>query len=126
MRSHGFEPCHAAAITAPGNNDQGALIIGGSGQGKTTLSLGCVSIGCGLLGDDLVMLGEGGMGRSIHAYTIMHEVSVRSGTIDLWQMLSFLRTFPADIHDKRYCSIEQVRRGTARIQTSIRLLIFPS
>src|SRR5205085_10145186 len=48
------------------------------------------------------------------------------GTIDLWQMLSFLRTFPADIHDKRYCSIEQVRRGTARIQTSIRLLIFPS
>lgn len=126
MHSYGFEPCHAAAITAPWDTEQGALIIGASGQGKTTLSLGCVSIGCGLLGDDLVMLREGAMDGTIGAYAVKHEISVRSGTIDLWQTLSFLRAFPTDLHDKRYCTIEQVHKGAARIQASIRLLLFPS
>ncbi len=126
VRPHGFEACHAAAVTAPWDTLQGALIIGASGQGKTTLSLGCASIGCGLLGDDLVMLREDAMDGTINAYAITHEVSVRPGTIDLWQTLSFMWALPADLRDKRYCSIEQVRTGAARFQTSIRLLLFPS
>ena len=56
MGRFGFEPCHAAAITAPWDDYQGALILGESGSGKTTLSLECASLGCGFLGDDLVML----------------------------------------------------------------------
>ena len=56
MGRFGFEPCHAAAITAPWDDHQGALILGESGSGKTTLSLECASLGCGFLGDDLVML----------------------------------------------------------------------
>jgi hypothetical protein len=127
MQSHRFEPCHAAAITSPGDTEQGALILGASGQGKTTLSLGCASRGeCGLLGDDLVMLRENDMDRSISAYAITQEVSVRAGTIDLLQSLSFLWAFQADYHGKRYCSIEQVRPGATRIHTPIRLLLFPS
>ena len=126
VRQHGFEPCHAAAVTAPGDTQQGALIIGASGQGKTTLSLGCASTGCGLLGDDLVMLRNDTMDGAIRAYSITHEVAVRPGTIDLWQTLSFMRALPADSYDKRYCSIEQVRSGAARLQTPIRLLLFPS
>lgn len=124
MRHYGFEPCHAAAITAPWDNQQGALIIGTTGSGKTTLSLGCANIGCGLLGDDLVMLRKEAC--LINAYAITHEISVRSGSLELWPSLSFLRAFPADARDKRYCAIEQVRAGTTRIQTPIRLLIFPS
>jgi hypothetical protein len=40
--------------------------------------------------------------------------------------LSFLRSYPVDLRDKRYCSIEQVRSGASRIITQIRLLLFPS
>jgi hypothetical protein len=123
-RPFGFEPCHAAAITAPWDNQQGALIIGASGSGKTTLSLGCAVARSGLLGDDLVMLRNDA--HLINAYTIMREVSVRSDSLDLWQALSFLRAFPADDRDKHYCTIEQIRTGATRIQTPIRLLIFPS
>jgi len=126
MRQYGFEPCHAAAITAPWDAEQGALIIGESGSGKTTLSLGCASTGCGLLGDDLVMLRENTEDETISAYTITHEVSVRSSTLELWESLSFLRDFPADLRDKRYCTIEQIRPGAAHIQAPIRLLLFPS
>jgi hypothetical protein len=32
---------------------------------------------------------------------------------------------PADGRDKRYCSIEQIRPGASRLQTTIRLLLFP-
>jgi len=124
MRPFDFEPCHAAAITAPWDNQQGALIIGASGSGKTTLSLGCAIARSGLLGDDLIMLRS--ESHLIKAYTIMHEISVRSASLDLWEALSFLKTFPVDDRDKRYCTIEQIRAGATCLQAPIRLLIFPS
>lgn len=125
MHTYGFQPCHAAAITAPGNVLQGALILGDSGSGKTTLSLGCAIAGCGLLGDDLVMLREDATGK-VDACSISNEVSVRSNSLALWPALSFLQQVPADKRDKRYCTIEQIQSGTTQLQTSIRLLLFPS
>lgn len=124
MRAFGFEPCHSAAITAPWDDNQGALILGSSGSGKTTLSLGCAIAGCGLLGDDLMMLRADGSG--ISACSISQEVSVRSGSLDLWPSLEFLRSYPVDDRDKRYCSIEQIRPGAARIHTPVTILIFPA
>ncbi|MEO8972410.1 MAG: hypothetical protein ABI406_12510 [Ktedonobacteraceae bacterium] len=126
MHTYGFQPCHAAAITAPGDSRHGALILGDSGSGKTTLSLGCAITGCGLLGDDLVMLREDNSGKSVNAYSISNEVSVRSNSLTLWPTLSFLQQVPADKRDKRYCTIEQLQSGATRLQTSIRLLLFPS
>ena len=126
MRHFQFEPCHAAAITAPWDSQQGALIFGSSGSGKTTLSLGCTLAGCGLLGDDLVMLREDVPGGTISAYALLPEVSVRSGTLDLWNSLAFLHAVPADFRGKRLCSIEQIRPGAFRRQAPIRLLVFPT
>lgn len=126
MHSYGFQPCHAAAISVPGNRQQGALILGDSGSGKTTLSLGCAIAGCGLLGDDLVMLREDNTGTGVEAYSISNEVSVRSTSLALWPTLAFLQQLPADQRDKRYCSIEQIQPEARCLQTSIRLLLFPS
>ena len=122
----GFEPCHAAAITAPWDDHQGALILGESGSGKTTLSLECASLGCGFLGDDIVMLHSNVGDGSISAYAITHEFAVRTSSLALWEPFNFLHSYPADMRDKRYCSIEQLRSGTSRLNTSIRLLLFPS
>ena len=126
MQQYGFEPCHAGAVTAPWNSEQGALILGASGIGKTTLSIGCALLGYGLLGDDLVMLRNSTADGSIRAYALAHELSIRSSSLHLWPTLSFLRDLPADLRDKRYCTIEQIRPGAGRISTSIRLLLFPS
>ena len=126
MNTYGFQPCHAAAITAPWDTQQGALILGDSGSGKTTLSLGCATTGCGLLGDDLVLLRESQAGEKVDACCISDEVSVRSSSLALWPTLSFLQQVPADHRDKRYCTIEQIRPGATRRQTSIRLLLFPA
>ncbi|MDQ2714614.1 MAG: hypothetical protein M3Z08_06885 [Chloroflexota bacterium] len=125
LHPFGFEPCHAAAVSAPWDDRQGVLIVGDSGSGKTTLSLGCASSGFGFLGDDLVMLHTDPAGAAMQALTIGNEVSVRSPSLDLWQNLAFLRALPADRRDKRYCSIEQIRPGASKLQTTIRLLLFP-
>jgi hypothetical protein len=73
-----------------------------------------------------VMLQQDTSGGFIDACAITHEVSVRSHSLHLLENLSFLQTYPADLRDKRYCSIEQVRAGAGHFQTSIRLLLFPS
>lgn len=125
VHPYGFEPCHAAAISAPWDHQQGALIVGSSGSGKTTLSLGCAIAGCGLLGDDLVMLRYDQAEAATKAYSIMPEIAIRSGSLALWEELAFLQAYPADARDKRYCLIEQIRQGAARKQVPIRVLIFP-
>ena len=61
----------------------------------------------------------------MHVYTITHEVSVRSHSIDLWDHLAFLRAFPADQRDKRYCPIARVSGNTSPLQAPVRLLLFP-
>jgi len=126
MHPFGFEPCHGGVVTAPWDDQLGALIVGGSGKGKTSLSVGCASAGCGLLSDDLVMLRQHPENEGIHAFAISHEVSIRSGTLDLWPNLQALASLPIDRRDKRYCMIEQIRPGASRLQTGIRLLLFPS
>lgn len=126
MARFGFEPFHAAAITAPWDDQQGALLVGASGSGKTTLSIGCAIAGSGFLGDDLVMLHEQTPGGQIVSCIITREVALRSNSLQLWDALAFLKPYPADPRDKRYCSIEAVRAGAARRQTPIRLLLFPT
>lgn len=126
LRLHGFEPCHGAAVINPVNEQQGALIIGASGSGKTSLSLACACDGYGLLGDDLLMLRMHPVEQRIYAYSLTTEVSVRSATLDLWPALTFLKAYPADERDKRYCTIEHIRAGATRLQTPISLLVFPS
>ncbi|QBD81734.1 hypothetical protein EPA93_39495 [Ktedonosporobacter rubrisoli] len=124
LRTYGFFPCHAAAVTAPWDDQQSALILGASGSGKTTLSLGSTSIGCGLLGDDLVLLQADGSGE-IRVYSLMPEVSVRARTLDIWPALAFLKDYPEDKRGKRYCTIEQLRPGARRLQSSLKALVFP-
>jgi hypothetical protein len=126
MARFGFEPFHAAAISAPWDDRQGALLVGASGSGKTTLSVGCAIAGCGFLGDDLVMLRAQSPDDHIMACAMTREVAVRSNSLQLWDALAFLTHYPADRRDKRYCSIDAIRAGSARLQTPIRLLLFPT
>lgn len=126
LQAFGFEPCHAAAITVPWSNQQGALILGTSGSGKTTLSLGCICQGFGLVSDDLVMLRQETPNEPVNAYALLPDISVRTGTLDLWPQLSFLRTYPMDTRDKRNCMIEEIHSGATRLHTQVRILLFPS
>ena len=53
----GYALVHAACVDQSG---RGMLILGGPGDGKTTLSLALARRGGGFLGDDMIVLAEGG------------------------------------------------------------------
>ncbi len=125
LHNYGFVPYHAAALSAPDDDNYGVLIPGDSGSGKTTLSLSCASTTYGLLGDDLVLL-RLTQPATLSVYAILPEVSVRTPSLALLPRLAFLQATPADQRDKRYCAIEQLRAGAMRFITQPRLLLFPT
>ncbi len=89
LHGRGILAAHAGAVAGP----SGAIVIAGrSGQGKTTLVLGLVRAGLGLLSDELALLDpHGGVVRPYR-----RAVHVRPSTLDLLPELSPLGSRPLD------------------------------
>ncbi len=89
FHDRGILAAHAGAVAGP----SGALVISGrSGQGKTTLVLGLVRAGFGLLSDELALLHPA---REI-VRPYRRAVHVRPSTLDLLPELAPLRARPLD------------------------------
>jgi len=65
LRRHGVYAHHAASVSLEG---KGALLLGPSGQGKTTLSVDLLHRGFDFLGDDRCFLREGADGFEVLGY----------------------------------------------------------
>lgn len=89
LHGAGILAAHAGAVAGP----NGAIIVAGrSGQGKTTLVLGLVRAGLGLLSDELALLDPGaGMIRPYR-----RAVHVRPSTLGLLPELAPLASRPLD------------------------------
>jgi hypothetical protein len=86
LHREGLYAVHAAAAAGP----TGAVLVAGrSGQGKSTLVLGLVRRGFGLLSDDLALLDRAGL---VHPYR--RAVHVRPASVGLIPELAVLRTRP--------------------------------
>jgi hypothetical protein len=62
-RDQGLVTCHAAAVA---DGDEGLLLCGGSGAGKSTTTLACLAAGMRSAGDDYVLV-EPGAPPTVHA-----------------------------------------------------------
>ena len=83
LRERGITAVHAGAVVHDG---RAVMVAGRSGQGKTTLVLGLVARGLGLLSDELALVGPHGC--DILPYR--RSVHVRQGTPELVPALGFL------------------------------------
>ncbi len=89
LHATGILAAHAGAVAGP----DGAIVVAGrSGQGKTTLVLGLVRAGRGLLSDELALLDP--VGDVVRPYR--RAVHVRPSTLDLLPELAPLRSRPLD------------------------------
>ena len=89
LHEAGILAAHAGAVAGP----DGAIVVAGrSGQGKTTLVLGLVRAGGGLLSDELALLDP--VGDVVRPYR--RAVHVRPSTLDLLPELAPLRSRPLD------------------------------
>ena len=84
LHERGITAVHAGAVV---HERRAVIVAGRSGQGKTTLVLGLVARGLGLLSDELALAGP--HGRDILPFR--RSVHVRPGTPELVPALGFLR-----------------------------------
>ncbi len=122
LHPYGFEPCHAAAICAPWDHRQGALIIGSSGSGKTTLVLSCLQIGMQHLADDVLFLARDD--ELIYTYAFPEDIGVRTGTLDLLGQHEFMQNLVVDQREKLFVDVQQHFRSQVIGHAPIHLLLF--
>ncbi|WP_457936111.1 hypothetical protein [Mesorhizobium sp. 10J20-29] len=111
---------HAAAVASHG---AGAIIVGGSGRGKTTTSIDCLVHGLDLLGDDSVAISEfrGDFAvSSLYASARAHPVQMRR-----WPELSGYWTIPGPADDKALLMPLSVPGVSMARTASIRAIIVP-
>ena len=87
LTARGCDAIHAGAVVHRG---RATIIAGASGRGKTTLTLGLVARGLGLLSDEFAVV-EPGSGRIL---PYRRSVHVRPGTPELIPALSFVADLP--------------------------------
>lgn len=115
----GYEIVHAAAV-AEGEN--GILIVGSPGSGKSTLVLACLHAGMNHLADDVLFLAkDDGL---VRIYAFPEDIGVRDGTAEIMGHLPFMQGLPDDERQKRPVAVQQYFGGQVISSCPVRLMIF--
>jgi len=95
-RSLGIQEIHAGLVSREG---RGLLIVGGSGQGKTTTSLDGLHGGLDFLGDDSVGIGDGEAG-GMRGYSLYGSARVLPHQLSRWPCFARHWQLPEPPEDK--------------------------
>ncbi len=115
----GYEIVHAGAIAL---DDDGILIVGSPGSGKSTLILSCLEAGMKHLADDVLFLGKDD-GKVI-VYAFPEDIGVRKGTTELLSQAKFMQDLPLDEREKRPVDVQLHFRDQVVSSSEVRLLLF--
>jgi len=122
LRRHGLYGLHASAVAREGT---GFLIAGGSGCGKTTLSVALVRSGWSYLSDDALMLRKNGE-ESIEALALRRGFSCPPDMIERFPELGSCPAGASFLDDgKRLVNPESVYPGRFEPQCHPQVLLFP-
>jgi hypothetical protein len=116
----GYEAVHTAAVAL---DQQGIMIAGSPGSGKSTLVLSCLQAGMGLLGDDVLFLAkEEGV---VYLYAFPEDIGVRKGTTRMLSGADFIESLPdEDQRHKRPVDVQRYFRGQIVASCPVRLIVF--
>jgi hypothetical protein len=124
LRAHGLFHLHAGCVDLPGLGT--VLVVGESGAGKTTLSLGLAALGGALVSDDSVFLG-----KRLHG-----DIEISGWPADLHLAPVTLGAFPdlasrayrpvSDGRDKQAVPLDALARPWLPAARSPRLVLFPT
>jgi hypothetical protein len=96
---------HAAAVVAPDRADA-HVVLGETGQGKSTLALGALTAGWRLLADDLVIVRSGAAGLEVQGIPRRLAVPSDLGPVDV-----ALQPLPGDQRGRAEIGAEHLTRG---------------
>ena len=119
LRRRGFYPLHAFAAAW---GEQGILLVGTSGSGKTTAGLALVRAGWGFLANDHTLLMRNG--EVVDALCCNEPVNVTRTTAGFYPELQHLAQ-GLENGEKRSFAIESVYGPIVRRRARVALLLFP-
>lgn len=115
----GYEIIHAGAIAL---HDNGALIVGSPGSGKSTLILSCLESGMSLLADDVLFLAkDDGL---VRVYAFPEDIGVRKGTTEMLAQAQYIQTLPSDARQKRPVDVQRYFGKQVASSCPVRVLLF--
>lgn len=118
LKRRGYYNIHAGGLSI---GDQGLLLTGFSGAGKSTVAL--LRAGFGLLGDDTLFLRQEEEG--IRALAFPDEIDVTEQTIGFFSELSGFSKAPKNLRNKAQIAAEQVYQSGWVESCTPRVLLFP-
>ncbi len=115
----GYEIIHAGAIAL---HDNGALIVGSPGSGKSTLILSCLESGMSLLADDVLFLAkDDGL---VRVYAFPEDIGVREGTTEMLAQAQYIQTLPSDARQKRPVDVQHYFGQQVMSSCPVRVMLF--
>lgn len=120
LRHNGLYAHHAAAVS---NEDGGLLLLGKSGQGKTTLSIDLLSHGFDFLADDRCLIKEDDQG--FEALSLYEPARFFSANIGHIPKLSRLEDMPMLPNGKNFVDLKAYYPGRIIRSTPLKGLLFP-
>ena len=115
----GYEIIHAGTIAL---HDDGALIVGSPGSGKSTLILSCLESGMSLLADDVLFLAkDDGL---VRVYAFPEDIGVRKGTTEMLAQAQYIQTLPSDARQKRPVDVQHYFGRQVMSSCPVRVMLF--
>ncbi len=119
LASNGYEVVHAGAIA---HQEEGALIVGTPGSGKSTLVFSCLLLGMSLLADDVLFIAkDDGL---VRMYAFPEDIGMRAGAIDLLTHATTMPALTKDERAKRYLAVQEHFRQQVMASCPVRALLF--
>ncbi len=114
----GIQLIHAAAV---GYKNDGLLISGLSGSGKTVTSLSCLKSGWNFLGDDFVAIGPGKEGGTVSVYSLYCSARLHSNMAEKFDLPN-----PAVTDDKSLFFLHPRFADQMRLEISLSRILTPN
>jgi len=119
--SHGAQNIHAGLVARDG---VGALIVGGSGRGKTSTSIDCLLNGFDILGDDSVAVRKADAG-GFEGYSLYGSTRVHPEQISRWPDIRSSWHMPAPADDKAMLLLDQIAAKRIARQCKVGAILVP-
>jgi hypothetical protein len=119
LGNNGFEVVHAGAVA---RNNEGILIVGSPGSGKSTLVLACMQLEMNLLADDVLFLDKDD--GVVKVYAFPEDIGVRKGTIEMLGHYEFIQAVSNDERQKRFVDVQRFFQGQYARSCAVRLMVF--
>jgi len=120
MKKNGLQLIHSASV---GTKNNGVLIAGKGGSGKSTAALSCTLAGFDYVGDDYILLG---MKPNPHVYSLYNSGKLDKNQIKQFpELVRHISNHSSDSEEKALIFLNEYYRERVQVKLPVRAILIP-